>query len=258
MEPWWLAALLLSLLGGAIGGALGLAGERLSETEDYGEVLAELPGANCGRCGLPSCREMAMAIGRGERTPYDCPNLGEEAARFLAGRLGLDRRSSTRVAVIRCQGKPGAPARYLGPADCRVAVRVAPGLSACPEGCLGLGSCAAACPFGAIRGGEEGVPVVDPDLCRGCGVCLSACPRGLIALVDRRSGPVLRCGGRLPAREMKACPAACLGCGACARACPTGALRMVEGRPVLTGDCPGCYDCVRACPRGCLLRGFEA
>jgi len=40
-------------------------------------ALDLLPGYNCGRCGHPSCRSFAVALGEGKRLE-DCPLLGQE------------------------------------------------------------------------------------------------------------------------------------------------------------------------------------
>jgi NADPH-dependent glutamate synthase beta subunit-like oxidoreductase len=53
---------------------------------------------------------------------------------------------------------------------------------------LGLGSCAKACPFDAIKMGPEGLPVVIENRCTGCGTCERVCPKAIINLssVTRR------------------------------------------------------------------------
>ena len=44
------------------------------------------------------------------------------------------------------------------------------------EKCLGCGSCADACPVGAISE-KDGKYVIDPDACVECGACLKKCPQ---------------------------------------------------------------------------------
>lgn len=44
--------------------------------------------------------------------------------------------------------------------------------------CVACGSCADACPCGAIT--IEDFAVVDADSCAGCGSCVDACPCGAI------------------------------------------------------------------------------
>ena len=58
------AVLLMLLLGGIIGMFLGVAGEKLYVKEDtrVEDVLAMLPGYNCGGCGNPGCAGMAATV----------------------------------------------------------------------------------------------------------------------------------------------------------------------------------------------------
>lgn len=42
------------------------------------DVLKQLPGTNCGRCGLPSCMAFAAQLIEGEWCVEDCPPLSEE------------------------------------------------------------------------------------------------------------------------------------------------------------------------------------
>ncbi len=48
--------------------------------------------------------------------------------------------------------------------------------------CVGCGTCADVCPFGAIIVGWDGTAVVDDDSCMGCALCVSHCAEGAIAL----------------------------------------------------------------------------
>ena len=49
------------------------------------------------------------------------------------------------------------------------------------DGCVACGSCAGACPVGAISEGD-GAYVIDENACVSCGTCAGACPMG--AIVD--------------------------------------------------------------------------
>jgi heterodisulfide reductase subunit A len=44
------------------------------------------------------------------------------------------------------------------------------------EKCRRCMSCVDLCPYGAIKAGATGSPVVQVESCRGCGVCAAACP----------------------------------------------------------------------------------
>jgi formate dehydrogenase beta subunit len=73
---------------------------------------------------------------------------------------------------------------YDGINDCRAAVVLSGGSKECDIGCLGLGTCAEACPFGAITMGEDNLPHVDKEKCTGCGTCERACPKNIIRLTS--------------------------------------------------------------------------
>jgi NADPH-dependent glutamate synthase beta subunit-like oxidoreductase/NAD-dependent dihydropyrimidine dehydrogenase PreA subunit len=77
---------------------------------------------------------------------------------------------------------------YDGLDDCRALALLGGGMKVCTIGCLGLGTCAKACPFNAIVMGPEGLPVVIEDRCTGCGTCERVCPKHIINLssVTRR------------------------------------------------------------------------
>jgi NADPH-dependent glutamate synthase beta subunit-like oxidoreductase len=77
---------------------------------------------------------------------------------------------------------------YNGLDDCRAVALLGGGMKVCTIGCLGLGTCAKACPFNAITMGAEGLPVVIEEKCTGCGTCERVCPKHIINLssVTRR------------------------------------------------------------------------
>jgi len=77
---------------------------------------------------------------------------------------------------------------YDGLDDCRAVALLGGGMKVCTIGCLGLGTCAKACPFNAIVMGPEGLPVVIEEKCTGCGTCERVCPKHIINLssVTRR------------------------------------------------------------------------
>ncbi len=151
-----------------------------------------LPGANCGGCGLPGCAANAEAIVAGTAAPNSCVAGSDELANQIAQILGVSvEAKEPDIAKSGCSySVDDAEIKYLysGINDCRAADLLFSGMKICNIGCLGLGTCVRACLFGALKIGENGLPVVDEALCTGCGNCEKACPKGIINLssVTRR------------------------------------------------------------------------
>lgn len=151
-----------------------------------------LPGANCGGCGLPGCSANAVAIATGKASPGSCVAGGSDLALMIAEALGKKLEvKEPDIALPGCTyGVKDAKIKfsYNGVSTCQAAAMLYGGMKECQIGCLGLGSCAAACPFGALKMGENGLPVVDEAKCTGCGTCERVCPKHIITLssVTRR------------------------------------------------------------------------
>ena len=60
------------------------------------------------------------------------------------------------------------------------------------ENCIGCGTCATVCPYGALQM-EDGKPVLDDTVCMGCGWCMGHCPAKdqVINMVRRDNGKVV-------------------------------------------------------------------
>ena len=177
------------------------------------------------------------------------------------GRLTMAQKAK-KVAAVGCSGgelaKRKVPREALT-VDCRQALADYPGgILECRWGCLGLGSCAAACKLGAIKVGAKGVAEVDRSKCIGCGLCVKACPQGIIRLVPAEQNIVVSCSSRDSGPETrKVCDAGCIACGICVKNCPMGAIRLEDNHPVIDESlCVSCGMCASKCPRGVIKDAF--
>ncbi len=83
------AVLLMLILGGVIGVALGIASVKLYVEEDHRveDILAMLPGYNCGGCGNPGCAGMAAKLVEGESTIDKCKPCKADAKEAIIAYL---------------------------------------------------------------------------------------------------------------------------------------------------------------------------
>ncbi len=229
------------------------------KTEEKVEKITEvLPGANCGGCGYAGCAQLAEAIAKGEAPISACNAGGAETAKKIAEILGVEvgELPQRMRAQVMCSGTGELSKRkyiYAGVQDCIAAAKLGGGDRVCPNGCTGLGTCVAACKFGAISV-VEGVAVVDYEKCEGCGACVNACPKHIIKLIPYNSehwvgcmsvdkGPVTR----------KYCDAGCIACKICEKACSEHAITVNDFKATIDySKCIGCGVCVDKCPRNII------
>jgi len=180
--------LLMGVLGAVVGVGLALASKIFYVYVDpkVEAVDDALPGANCGGCGLPGCSSNAAAVVRGEASASSCVAGGPEIAAEIAEIMGVKLEiKEPEIARPGCTyGVQDADLKFIysGADDCRAAILLNGGAKVCPVGCLGLGTCASACPFGALSMGPDYLPVVNETLCTGCGTCERICPKNIITL----------------------------------------------------------------------------
>ena len=210
-------------LGLLFGASLALASRIFFVKKDprVAQIEEVLPGVNCGACGAPGCSGFAEGVVTGRYPANGCIVGGTEVAIRVAQIMGIEAGEVVqKVAVVRCQGDREScvdRALYQGIIDCRAAALIDEGAKGCSYGCLGMGSCVAACPFDAIVMEENGLPSVDETLCTGCGECVRTCPRGIMELIPRDQKVFIACVSQDFGKAVKAvCKVGCIGCGLCA------------------------------------------
>lgn len=227
------------------------------------EAIEEaLPGANCGACGLPGCAELAKRIAEGKAEIDACPVGGEGVAHSIAEIMGsvFEGGGARSVALVLCGGDDSAAAQrfyYNGVYDCNSAALLFGGDKACSYGCLGLGTCAGVCPFGAIEMLPGGLAVVDPETCTGCTKCVTACPKGIIKMVPYDRKVHILCSSHDKGGKVrKACKVGCIACQKCAKEAPEGAITMEENLAVVdyAKDIP--EEIAGVCPMNTIIVGL--
>ncbi len=259
MSPILLAVIIVGGVGLLAGLVLAVASVLLSvPTDPRVERLCDvLPGANCGGCGHSGCEAYATALVAGTADPGMCSPGGQAVADAIARVLGKETvQLKKKVAAVRCAGceeKAVTLTTYENVDSCKKATLLYGGGKACLYGCLGLGDCAEACPYGAIKV-ENGLARVDASRCAGCGICVATCPRRLLSLVPDPQKPLVVCRNTdKGAQARKVCKNACLGCGKCTKVCSVGAVLLNDNVAVINPEvCENCGACVAACPTGCI------
>ena len=263
---WGLAV--FTLLGLAFGFALAVAAARFQVPVNplVERVRDRLPAANCGACGFAGCQAYAEAVvERGEVSPSLCIPGRQAVAGAVAELTGKQLGSVVdRVVVLRCHGTSAYArdeAHYAGIRTCTAASLVFGGPKACKNGCLGLGDCVDACPFGALVMTADGIPAVNHETCTGCGVCVTSCPKDLWSFVPRAHRIELACVARDKKSVVRAtCLVGCTLCRRCVAKCPAQAITW-DGQTIVVDHeaCvaygPSCGEvCVDVCPSTILHR----
>ena len=256
-----IAAVVVGATGLFIGLFLGFAGTKFAvEVDEREEAIAGvLPGNNCGGCGYAGCSGLAAAIVKGEAEISACPVGGAPVAAKIGEIMGLEAGESVRkTAFVKCAGtcdKAKQDYEYHGIHDCiMVNMMQNGGPKTCNYGCLGEGTCVAACPFDAIHI-VDGVAVVDKEACKACGKCVAVCPKHLIELVPYDQKHLVQCSSQDKGKDvMKACSVGCIGCRMCVKVCEAGAVTVENNIAHIDSEkCTNCGACAAKCPKKIIL-----
>lgn len=258
------AIIVLGSLGLIYGLGLALASKKFHVYVDpkIEKILEELPGVNCGACGLAGCAGYAEAIVNNNELINKCAPGGSETIEAIARIMGIEASSAEKkVALIHCQsgGKNNTFFRYnyQGIATCKAAVLVSKGPNLCNYGCVFQNDCQAACIFNAIKIDDNGMRIILKEKCTGCGACVRACPRNLIELVPFDKRIHILCSSHDKGAEAKRrCgnKTACIGCSICAKKCPKEAISMQDELAVIDySKCINCGICADVCPTSAIF-----
>jgi Na+-translocating ferredoxin:NAD+ oxidoreductase RNF subunit RnfB len=252
-----LVTIFIGILGLLVGLLLGVFSEvfKVETDEKVALIRDALPGNNCGGCGYPGCDGLASAIAKGEAKPNACPVGGLSAAEKISAILGVSNEVTLRkVAVVKCMGSCKNVERnydYHGSMDCFSASLAANrGDKACFYACIGYGSCAKVCKFGALFI-EDGLARVDKEKCTGCGACVKTCPLKLISLVPYDKKSIVLCSSYDKGQVVnKTCKVGCIACGICQKNCPDKAIEVKNNLAIMDYEkCSDCGICSQKCPR---------
>ncbi|MDD5292031.1 MAG: RnfABCDGE type electron transport complex subunit B [Candidatus Omnitrophica bacterium] len=257
-----LAVITLGGLGLLFGLGLALASKKFYVKNDprLEKIIINLPGANCGACGMAGCMGFAEGLISGKCTIDKCPVTEPEKKTEIANFLGHKLSETVKtVAVLHCGGgnKVKDRFKYEGIKDCNAANLLHGGQKACIYGCLGFGSCVKVCPFGAIKMNEEtGLPEVDEEKCTACGKCVETCPKKLFSLVPADKKYYTKCSSLdFGKAVLDVCPVGCIGCRKCEKSCPQQAIKVINNLAVFDyKKCRNTGECFKVCPRKCIIK----
>ncbi len=171
--------------------------------------------------------------------------------------MAIKKKFPHRTATVYCNGGCRAKKKMdYQAASCEEAMALCEGGPLeCAYGCLGCGTCVAACKFDAIHINANGVAEVDEDKCINCGACVRKCPRHIIGSRLQANSMVPLCSNEEKGvYASKKCSGACIGCHLCEKNCPADAIHVIDNHAVIDEEkCLACGRCVTVCPKHVIV-----
>lgn len=258
--------LVLGSLGLLFGAGLAIASKLLVTKNDsrIEAIHGLLPGSNCGACGGAGCFGFAESILSGKLPLEACKVSSEQAKGKIAAILGIKFEAKSKTAaVVHCNGGTNRVKDkfiYEGITDCNLANLTLGGPKECTWGCIGFGTCAKACTFGAITMSEENLPIVNHDKCTACGKCVKSCPKKLFSLVPLSENIYVSCNSHDAGdATIKVCPVGCIACGICTQI-KDSPFYIEENLSYVDYKKPNAQAMEEArnkCPTKCILKKYE-
>lgn len=249
-------ALCIGAIGLFFGGLLAFASIvfKVDKDERIDQICEMLPGANCGGCGYAGCAALAEAVCTKGESATKCNLMTDEKNIIICKLMGIEAKAvEKKTARLKCSGvSESCKNRYdfTGIEDCFTAMQLNGGPKSCQYGCMGLGSCMAACEFGAITI-ENGIAHIDDSKCTGCARCVATCPKGIIELVPKKNRVYVSCSSEDKGALVKNyCSVGCIGCKICEKKCEQEAIKVENNIARIDySKCTNCGACVEACPK---------
>jgi len=231
----------------------------VKKDERVEQILALLPGANCGACGYAGCSGLAEALVSGKAELSACRATSKSKKNEIAKILNIpSSNESDVIVVVACGGGTACKDKYeyQGYGDCRSMQLLADGRKACSVGCMGMGSCTDACSYSACEVNMSGFAEINHAKCIKCGMCVKACPKGIIKFIPAHAKVYVKCSNKDKGLAVKnICSKGCIGCGLCAKICPNSAITMKDNLPVIDYNlCSGCGLCAQKCPTEAIAK----
>jgi len=214
---------------------------RVDEDPRIEQIVEELPGANCGGCGLPGCGAFAEAIVNASSPINACPVNTADGVEEIGLIMGIEVEAAEKTtARVLCKGgnyEAAVKGEYLGIKTCMAGHLFYGADKLCQYGCLGFGDCVRSCPFDAMVMDDNGLPIVDDDKCTGCGNCEIACPRDIMEVHPLSHNIFIFCKSHDEAKFARtACIKACVGCKSCVKGVEEGQITMNDNLAVINYD----------------------